>query len=94
VPLSVGSIVSVDYVNNVGEEVVEGVPSGEPAKVCLGEAKTPTAPAGVLCIYQLAAAVETFMERATQVGPAGAILTFNSSAAAAFARGSWAVTAP
>ncbi len=94
VPLAGGSIVSVHYVNAEGNEEKEGEVLAEPAENCHGTFANPSALPGMLCMYQLAGAVSTFWESAVQVGRAGVVLTFDSSAANAFARGSWAVTAP
>jgi len=92
VPLKAGSTVATHYVNNAGHEEVEGVDEG-PATNCLGSATNPSAPAGMLCIYE-AIKNSSFLEFSLAQGRAGMVLAFNASAAGAFGRGSWAVTAP
>jgi Collagen triple helix repeat (20 copies) len=96
VPLSEGSEVSeVRYVNNEGNEEEEGVVVATPAEVCLGEAKNPSAPPGVLCLYQQGLNIETQLTQHNLVGRAGVVLTFElKPAEGAKAHGSWAVTAP
>jgi hypothetical protein len=96
VPLSEGSEVSeVRYVNNENNEEEEGVVVATPAEVCLGEAKNPSAPPGVLCLYQQGVNVNTQLVQHNLLGRAGVVLTFELKAAeGAKAHGSWAVTAP
>jgi hypothetical protein len=56
VPLEAGKTVGVHFVNALGEEEEGGAGTG-PATVCLGTFKVPTAPAGVLCVYEQSVAV-------------------------------------
>jgi hypothetical protein len=51
VPLEAGKTAEVHFVNKVGEEEDEELVKG-PATVCQGSFKVPTAPAGVLCLYE------------------------------------------
>ncbi len=93
VPLAEGTLPSsVHYVNGAGNEEVEGEVVAEPAVNCHGNAENPSAPAGMVCIYQTAKS-GMFLESTIREGRAGVTLGFNVTAAKAHAYGSWAVTA-
>jgi hypothetical protein len=98
VPLSEGSTVaSVHFVNSLGEEEQEGEVVAAPAENCHGTRANPSAPPGMLCVYQ-GGASGAILSEAIRLGRAGVVLEFklNESSAEepASARGTWAVTAP
>jgi hypothetical protein len=95
VPLLEGKSVTPHYVNPAGEEEEESTPTG-PATICTGSVSTPTAPAGVLCLYTNVSTNATFEFWVNASGGSartGRTGTFNVGANG-FARGDWAMTAP
>jgi hypothetical protein len=94
VPLTEGSAVSeVHYVNREGNEEEGGEVVAEPAVNCHGTKTNPTAPAGILCIYE-ATNSGTILVSAAPQGRAGVVLEFQMNGEGTVARGTWAVTAP
>jgi hypothetical protein len=56
VPLKAGETVEVVFVNFLGKEEKESS-QNEPSTICTGTFKVPTAPAGVLCVYEQSASL-------------------------------------